>query len=147
MFIEERMNQKLFDPGRGRTSLWCAYISINMPTRRVGIQKTNALKPMPEASHIYRKHCTLRTFDPGRGRTLFLHGPFYKHANPRGWKSIKGRSPIIFVATRSPQNRRGVALKSFPFYIVDFSDARADASFCTILIHLIFLIQNLSSNN
>ena len=70
-----------------------------------------------------------KLFDPGRGRTLFLHRPFYKHANPPGWKSIKGRSPMIFVTTRSPQNRRGVALKSFPFYIVNFSDARADAPF------------------
>ena len=26
-----------------------------------------------------------KLFDPGRGRTLFLHRPFYKHANPPGW--------------------------------------------------------------
>jgi len=51
------------------------------------------------------------------------------------WKTT-GAYPYNLVATRS-KNKRGVALKSFPFYKVDFSDVRADAPFCTILINLI----------
>jgi hypothetical protein len=81
MFIESIMDERTFDPGRGRTfSPSNIFYKHTIPPGLIA----KLSESTSERSHVYRNKCTTKAFDPGWGRTFSLSNIFYKHTIPLG---------------------------------------------------------------